>query len=491
MAFLTAVLSFIKDFFLNVWNIVNVGRYAEIFNAYMRDFKWYEWIFAILTLLIAVMLIVLVAYMTVLCIRDAVKKRRARMDKQALVAQVEALNLKVLKLVDEKDKIMAMQVSRLGVNKGAEDDAEPLAQKSKESRFTKLTEVDRKYNCLPLPFVEEESYDLKTLIHSFMGYANHTLNLYYTEETIRCFLAAMASSRLIILEGISGTGKTSLPYAWGKFLKNETTIVPVQPSWRDKTELIGYFNEFTKRFNETEFLKSVYEKTYREDVGFIVLDEMNLSRIEYYFASVLSILEMPKREEWKMEIVSDNWLNDPKHLIDGKLRFPPNVWFVGTANQDDSTFTITDKVYDRAVPIALNSKGRPFEIAPSPAQGVSLKKLEQMFADARQNYPLSNETKKKFDKLDDFMIEKFRLAFGNRILKQLSEFVPVYVAAGGTEADGVDFILTYKILRKLEGLNLSFVQESLKEAVERIDALFGKKAMLLSKDYLKGLIKKA
>ena len=81
----------------------------------------------------------------------------------------------------------------------------------------------------------------------------------------------------------------------GKFLKNPVTIASVQPSWRDRTEIFGYFNEFTKRFNETEVLKKMYEATFKEEIFITVLDEMNIARVEYYFAELLSILEMPSR----------------------------------------------------------------------------------------------------------------------------------------------------------------------------------------------------
>ena len=72
------------------------------------------------------------------------------------------------------------------------------------------------------------------------------------------FISALASTKLVILQGISGTGKTSLAYAWGKFLKHDSCVASVQPSWRDRSELFGYFNEFTKKFNETDILKELY-----------------------------------------------------------------------------------------------------------------------------------------------------------------------------------------------------------------------------------------
>lgn len=495
--FFVSIWEFVKTFFVNLWAIVDPVAYFAIYGTYAPSFEWYEWIFAVIMGLAVLAIVVLVIAIIVLKIVNAVRRRRLRERKNALIDQVEVLNRRIKRLVEERDKMASAQIINAGIvpPAGMAVESATKVEDTKKaiegSRFVKLNEVDNKYGGVPAVIDAPQDYTLKTLIQKFLGYANNTLKLYYTEEVIRCFISGMASSRLIILEGISGTGKTSLPYAWGKFLCRPSTIVPVQPSWRDKTELIGYFNEFTKRFNETDFLKSVYESTYRDDIGFIVLDEMNLARVEYYFASVLSILEMPNRDEWTMEIVGDNWENDPLHLVEGKIRFPSNLWFVGTANQDDSTFTITDKVYDRAMPIELNAKGRPFTIEPSDAQPVKLDYLESLFKEALANHPISDDTIAKFDKLDDFIISHFRLAFGNRILKQMHEFVPVYVACGGTELNGVDYILTNKILRKIEGLNISFLQDSLQETIDYLDKLFGKKEMQSSKQYLGSLIKKA
>ena len=117
----------------------------------------------------------------------------------------------------------------------------------------------------------------------------------------------------IITRRISGTGKTSLPYSLGKFFLNDVAICSVQPSWRDRTELIGYYNEFTKKFNESEFLRAIYEASYRKDVNIIILDEMNLARIEYYFAEFLSIMEMPNPQEWIVEVTKTTDDMNPSH----------------------------------------------------------------------------------------------------------------------------------------------------------------------------------
>ena len=107
-------------------------------------------------------------------------------------------------------------------------------------------------------------------------------------------------------------------------------------------------------------MKRIYSSSYNDDVNFILLDEMNIARVEYYFAEMLSILEMPNSDEWKLDLVPNVWSTDPEHLDHGMLRIPQNIWYIGTANNDDSTFAISDKVYDRAQPINLDSEGYCF-----------------------------------------------------------------------------------------------------------------------------------
>ena len=114
-------------------------------------------------------------------------------------------------------------------------------------------------------------------------------------------------------------------------------------------------------------------------MNFIVLDEMNLARIEYYFAEFLSILEMPDPNEWKIDIVPDSLPSDPRNIRNGKITIPHNLWFVGTANKDDSTFIITDKVYDRAVTISLNQKGQFFDAPYTENVNMSYEYLYSLF----------------------------------------------------------------------------------------------------------------
>ena len=447
--------------------------------------------------LIFVILIVIAVIAAIILIIFGFRKL-GRLNKNAVLPQdlvEECANLKkqIIKMSAEKDRILGMKVSDIGNYEGGEEgeggdaDAEAAA-KAGESRFYKLTEIDQLYEDYVDPMYDD-SITLETLCDMFRNFACSKMHLFYEPRIIRLFIAGFATSRLMILQGISGTGKTSLPHAMGIFFNNPATIASVQPSWRDRTELFGYFNEFTKRFNETEVLKKMYEATWNKNIYLTILDEMNIARVEYYFAEMLSILEMPSRDEWIIDLVPSGWPNDPKHIDKGRFQLPQNMWFIGTANNDDSTFAISDKVYDRAMPININSKGIPFEAPYQDTIWMSATHLEDLFNEAKEIHKVSQENLDKINTLDDYVIKHFRLAFGNRIVKQLREFVPAYIGCGGTELDGLDYILCNKILRKFESLNLSYIRDEIDGLVLYLSELFGEDSMMECKEYLQRLKK--
>ena len=486
----------ISGFFGGILEVVNVLDYFKIFDKYSDDFNVLAWIVSIITALLLIAILVAIIMMGVIFIRRRIRARRAIENQMALIDEVGKLNAQVIRLTKEKDRILAIKAGARDLpyvesSASPEENGESTsALKEGESRFYKLTQVDAQYADYDR---ESEKFDneisLEGIVERFRNYACSRMGLYYETRVIRLFLAAFSSTRLIILQGISGTGKTSLPYAWGKFLENDTQIASVQPSWRDRSELFGYFNEFTKRFSETEVLKRMYEATYTDKVYLTILDEMNIARVEYYFAEMLSILEMPSRDEWIVDLVPSGWPTDPKHIVNGRFNLPVNMWYVGTANNDDSTFAISDKVYDRAIPINIDTKGVPFDAPFTENLNLSYKHLEAMFAEAKEKYRVGEETLAKVAALDDYVIEHFRLAFGNRIVKQLRDFVPVYVGCGGTEVDGLDYVLTNKIFRKFEGLNLAFIRDEIDGLISYLSELFGEENMQEAKAYLRRLKK--
>ena len=347
-------------------------------------------------------------------------------------------------------------------SEGARLEAKPEKQEEKEeetqeevSRFDGLTRIDgqrEKYKRTDY----KDDITLKRLCETFRNFSANKLKLYYDISDIRRFIAGMAVSHILILQGMSGTGKTSLAYAFGEFLDNTSTVIPVQPMWKERTDLIGYYNEFTKRFNETDLLKKMYEANYSKDIYVTVLDEMNIARVEYYFAEFLSLLELPDAEKRNLSVVSDEWENDPEQLEGGHIKLPKNMWFVGTANNDDSTFAISDKVYDRAMIMDLDKKAEPFT-APKEKR----------------------------------LIENFHITFGNRIMKQINTYIPVYVSCGGDELEALDDILAKKVMRKLSMQNPVYIRNSAEPFCRYMDELFGEENMPLCKEFVRRLEKNA
>ena len=503
--FFDGVINIFKGFFNGIIQIFNFKEYLRVFNYYKGEFGVSGWILAIIVALVVLALMALLVFLVFVLIRKYLRFRKTLVEQESMLDEIGNLNKQVNTLVKEKEKLLAMKVSNLGLKPGQGDSmidepseegeqAEtPEGEENGETdlkkmnldnvRFTKLHEVDIEFaNYKPQNY--GNSFTLPELVETFRNFAASKLRLYYTSEMIRIFISGLACTRLIILQGISGTGKTSLAYAFGKFIKHDAIIASVQPSWRDRTELFGYFNEFTKKFNETEVLKGMYEAGYTDDVYVTVLDEMNIARVEYYFAEMLSILEMPSRDEWIIELVASKWDTDPVRLFDGKLKIPGNMWYIGTINNDDSTFAVTDKVYDRAMPIDINDKGQVFTPVDTEALDINSSYLESLFDKAKAENQISEENQEKINKMDDYVIKHFRIAFGNRIVKQMNEFVAAYIACGGKEVDGIDYFIARKILRKFEQLNLAYIRDEIDGFIKFLDQEFGKDNFNECKDYL-------
>ena len=329
---------------------------------------------------------------------------------------------------------------------------------------------------------KSKTVDLKKLCENFRSYLNcrgsdktsNKPSLYYDKITIRTFIAGFASSRTMIFEGLSGTGKTSLPMAFADFMGSVTDVVAVQSSWKDKNDLLGFYNDFRKQYTETDFLKYLYRAACdSKNIHIIVLDEMNLSRIEYYFADILSKLELSEGKKTISLIPNALSIGGPgeiwpSRIVNGELEIPDNVWFIGTANKDDSTFTITDKVYDRSVVISFDSKGvRDNDLKYVGEEAISFESFKKALNATAWSDGCEEHDKfvKQMEFLDN-LLKPFEITFGNRIYRQLERFVPAYIACGGSFGEAIDIMFSLKIIRKLEGL----YDERTKSNLEKLEA---------------------
>lgn len=365
--------------------------------------------------------------------------------------------------------------------------------RDREEVFPSLTAIDEKYEGFESPAAKGDDVSLKELAEKFRLYLAKTQELYFDIDTVRFFISGFAASHFEILEGLSGTGKSSLPRYFAEFIGANVLFMPVQATWRDKTSIIGFYNEFSKTYTETEFLSALYEANYSPDtLNFYVLDEMNISRVEYYFADLLSVLEYPVAD-WKLKIMSvPHDFVPPVKLENGFVRIPENSYFVGTANRDDSTFTITDKVYDRAITLEFLKKNDAFTVSENVEKiHVTASALRGLYAAAEADSAnaFNAQDKARLDKISGFVYDTFDVAVGNRILNQLEKIVPAFIACGGTKEDALDFMLCKKLFSKLEGRFEDYVKPALEETLALMDETYGKGTLSRSEKVIRKIIK--
>jgi hypothetical protein len=143
-------------------------------------------------------------------------------------------------------------------------------------------------------------------------------------------------------------------------------------------------------------------------------------------------------------------LTGAKDIIDGrKIKVTKNVWFIGTANRDESTFEISDKVYDRAQVISLNEKGKEGKYKSVKEAFIDASALLECFNQAIDKFDKKSEVQQKLAEIDNLLMEKFDVSFGNRIETQTVDFAAVFCAAGGKWEDALDYQISTKILRKI------------------------------------------
>jgi len=277
---------------------------------------------------------------------------------------------------------------------------------------------------------------------------------HFSPEQIACFYTALQTKGFVILSGISGTGKTKLAQEFARLLPQPDTggqnhlFLSVRPDWRDSKSLLGYYNPLTRAYQTTPFVDFLIKARDSHERGddlawFVILDEMNLARVEYYFADLLSVLESGRDEQgYTREALrfEGGDLEEGGDLLPRELRLPPNLYIIGTVNVDETTQSFSPKVLDRAfsmefVEVDLGSYN-PMPVSGSEADaGPDEAARRQLLDEFTRNGEFAQIDKTaigEFDGLEDYRDELAKLNaalqqsnhhFGYRVFDEIMMFM--------------------------------------------------------------------
>ncbi|WP_280187691.1 McrB family protein [Delftia sp. PS-11] len=272
---------------------------------------------------------------------------------------------------------------------------------------------------------------------------------HYPNGEVRRFHAALnflPHKHFVILSGLSGTGKTQLALKYARAVHGLTSNAdddplifecPVRPEWTDPTGLTGYFDVLTNRYVVPAFLEAVLVATaHRESPVFVILDEMNLARVEYYLSDVLSCMESQGRLQLHSNSVPLEGTTGTS--IRAELPLPTNLFIIGTINVDETTNPVSDKVLDRASVIDMSTVDVPGFLASLESRHPELKAARAA-------------SEAKLIEIHGLM-QQYGLGFGYRLIEEFVRY-HAFDAANlkSPTADVTDQLLVQKVLIKLRG----------------------------------------
>ena len=275
-----------------------------------------------------------------------------RSDLAALLARKEALNIDIASMEEKRSGMLA------SADNGAAGDSrpEPELKELRQLPFCLVTDWPEPYPPEP---EEEAVYRVTTHLKS--------LGLQYGDRTVRAFHTALKindASQLTVLAGVSGTGKSLLPRRYAEAMGVRFLQIAVEPRWDSPQDLLGFYNYIEKGYRATDLARALVHmdpygtsglevEPVRDQMLLVLLDEMNLARVEYYFSEFLSRLEVRPQYNAYLGAESRTAASLPIDLpgrTGSQVRLFPshNVLFAGTMNDDESTQSLSDKVLDRS-----------------------------------------------------------------------------------------------------------------------------------------------
>lgn len=315
-----------------------------------------------------------------------------------------------------------------------------------------------------IPSSDKAIGEEEQLLLNMKQYAN-SMDLEYKESDLVNFHTAVKCSDLVVLSGMSGTGKSALVDVYAKALgvsqaNQQFLFVPVRPSWSEDADLLGHIDLVNNRYHasDTGFVNLLVEAQKEENkdkLYLVCFDEMNLARVEHYFSQFLSILEKPVGER-ELILYDRQYCDTLENAADypWKITIGENVRFIGTVNVDESTYHFSDKVLDRANVITLEvmdySMSLEEEVYEEPKAKVwTATEYSSMISANRRNQELRALL---WDIHQALQRANSKLGVGPRIVKSMEQYIAnLPERIGFCVEDAIDYQIVQRVLTKVRG----------------------------------------
>ena len=285
----------------------------------------------------------------------------------------------------------------------------------------------------------------------------------YDKKDLYNFHVAAKSSKLLILSGMSGIGKSALVRLYGEALglsASQMAFLPVRPSWMDDGDILGYLDKNSMLYypSDTGLAELLVEASkHPEKMYMVCFDEMNLARVEQYFAPFISVLE--KKDSRKIQLYNPSLENrvHNSHLYPAQISIGDNVLFMGTVNMDESTYHFSDKVLDRANVITLHQRKFADMKSFCPVKDGLFVPISadayRKFRVENKKVRLSNEELELLDALNEALQEsRVSGGIGYRVAFDIDRYVEnIPSLKDFTRGDGLDLQIVQRILTKVRG----------------------------------------